>query len=136
MCGSLKQETTMDFGKQERKRQKTFRDSSPTISPEGRCPTDDKGRRNGHLLALEHEEEKLYPPLRGPAEARAFLTARDIHWWRSSRSCDDTDINGPTRNMTSSQIAYVNFLLPLASTPEALVSILRSIDDDVPLWNR
>lgn len=121
----------MDFRKQERRRQKEFRDSSPTVSSEGRCPTDDKGRRNGHLLALGYEEENLYPPLRGTAGAKAFLAARDIHWWRSSRSGDDTDSNGPTRNMASSQIACVNFLLPLAGTPEALVSILRSIDDDV-----
>jgi len=33
--------------------------------------------------------------------------------------------------MASSQIACVNFLLPLAGKPEALISILRSIDDDV-----
>ena len=120
-----------NFGTQARRRQKEFRDSSHTVSPEGRSPNDDKGRRNGHLLALEHEEDNLYPPLREPAAAKAFFAARGVHWWRSSRSGDDTNVNGPTRNMASSQIACVNFLLPLAGTPEALLSILREIDGDV-----
>ncbi len=120
-----------NFGTQARRQQKEFRDSSGTVSPEGRSPADDKGRRNGHLLAVGYEEENLYPLLRGSAGAGAFLAARGIHWWRSSRSGDDTNVNGPTRNMASSQIACVNFLLPLAGTPEALLSILREIDGDV-----
>lgn len=120
-----------NFGTQARQRQKQFRDTSPTVSLEGRSPTDDKGRRNGHLLALGHENENLYPSLRDPASAGAFLAARGIHWWRSSRSGDDTNVNGPTRNMASSQIACVNFLLSLADTPEALLSMLREIDGDV-----
>ena len=37
----------------------------------------------------------------------------------------------PTRNMASSQVACVNFLLPLAAIPGALVSVLRALDDDV-----
>jgi hypothetical protein len=122
---------TRDFGKSERERQAAFRDTSPTVSPEGRLPGDNKGMRNGHLLALGHEEENLYPSLRGPAGARDFFSARGIHWWRSSRSGDEAKVNGPTRNMASSQIACVNFLLPLAGTPGALASVLRSIDDDV-----
>jgi hypothetical protein len=120
-----------DFGTRARHRQSQFRDTSATVSPAGRSPSDDKGRRNGHLLAVGHEEENLYPALRGPQGASVFLAARGIHWWRSSRSGDDTNVNGPTRNLASSQIACVNSLLPLAGTPEALVTILRSIDDDV-----
>ena len=38
---------------------------------------------------------------------------------------------GPTRNMASSQIACVNFLLPLWDTPKALTAFVRVIDDDV-----
>lgn len=121
----------MDFGARERRRQAEFRDKSTTVSQEGRTPNDDKGRRNGHLLALGYEDENLFPTLRGPTGARAFFAQREIHWWRSSRSGDDEKINGPTRNMASSQIACVNFLLPLADKPEALVSILRHIDGDV-----
>lgn len=121
----------MDFGVRERRRQAEFRNTSTTVSQEGRAPTDDKGRRNSHLLALGYEDENLFPALRGPAGARACFAQREIHWWRSSRSGDDEKINGPTRNMASSQIACVNFLLPLADKPEALVSILRHIDGDV-----
>ena len=119
------------FGTQARQRQMQFRDTSATISDAARAPTDEKGRRNGHLLAVWHEEANLYPTLRGPEGAGAFLAARGIHWWRSSRSGDDTTQNGPTRNMASSQIACVNFLLPLVGTPEALLALLREIDDDV-----
>lgn len=38
---------------------------------------------------------------------------------------------GPTRNMTSSQVACVNFLLPLAGISGALSAALRVLDDDV-----
>ena len=33
--------------------------------------------------------------------------------------------------MASSQVACVNFLLPLARIPSALLAIIRAIDDDV-----
>jgi hypothetical protein len=119
------------FGRQERRRQHEFRDSSTSISYEGRAPDDDKGRRNGHLLALGYEDENLYLPLRKQNVAKDFFSARGIKWWQSPRSGDNTKIIGPTRNLASSQIACVNFLLPLVDTPEALVSILNHIDDDV-----
>ena len=38
---------------------------------------------------------------------------------------------GPTRNMASSQVACVNFLLPLAGIPGALQAVIGAIDDDV-----
>ena len=38
---------------------------------------------------------------------------------------------GPTRNMASSQIACVNFLLPLVEIEGALTAFLRAIDEDV-----
>ena len=119
------------FGQRARHQQGLFRDSSNTVSLEARTPSDGKGRRNGHLLAVGHEEDNLFPPLRGPQGAGAFLGARGVHWWRSSRSGDETKVNGPTRNMASSQISCVNFLLPLVGAPEALMAILRAIDDDV-----
>lgn len=119
------------FDKCARHQQGLFRDSSNTVSPEARAPSDDKGRRNDHLLAVGYEKENLYPTLRWPEGAGAFLASRGIHWWRSSRSGDDTSVNGPTRNMASSQIACVNFLLPLVGTPEALLTILRELDGDV-----
>ena len=122
----------MNFGNDERKRQADFRNSSSTISEQGRTPTDEKGKRHGHLLALGYEEENLIPEIRGEQGARKFFKDRGIAWWRDTgRSGDARDGNGPTRNMASSQIACLNFLMPLASDPTALTRILRSLDEDV-----
>ena len=119
------------FDRQAKERQQAFRDASQTVSDAGRNPTDDNGLRNGHLLALGHEEENLYPGLRGPGGAADLFAERDIKWWKSSRTGDKTGTEGPTRNMTSSQVACVNFLLPLASIPGALRAALRVLDEDV-----
>jgi hypothetical protein len=118
----------MSFGLDARKQQAEFRKSSATISQQGRMPTDDKGKNHGHLLALGHEEENLIPAIRGEQGARKFFFDRGIPWWRGG---DAKRENGPTRNMASSQIACLNFLLPLASEPAALACILRSLDQDV-----
>ena len=119
------------FGTRERLRQAKFRDESPTVSARGRSPTDDKGRRHGHLLALGCEDENLFPPLRGEKGASQFLLDRRIKWWSSSRSGDRPGGAGPTRNLASSQLACINFMLPLASSPRALAAALSVIDDDV-----
>ena len=87
--------------------------------------------RNPHLLSLGCEEENLYPGVRGSGGAIDFFRQRGINWWKSSRSGDDVEAEGPTRNMASSQVACVNFLLPLARIPGALLSALSAIDDDV-----
>ena len=73
--------------------------------------------RNPHLLPLGCEEENLYPGIRGNGGAVDFFSQRRIRWWKSARTGDDTAGPGPTRNMTSSQVACVNFLLPLAGIP-------------------
>lgn len=114
-----------------RKRQAHFRDHSPTISDAARTPRDEKGMRRGHLLALGYEDENLFPGIRGPVGANSFFTERGVKWWKSPRSGDDTSYNGPTRNLVSSQIACMNFLLPLEGHPWALVAILRTLDADV-----
>ena len=46
---------------------------------------------------------------------------------------DDPLADGPTRNVASSQIACVNFLLPLnqATTARASLAVLAVVDDDV-----
>ena len=87
--------------------------------------------RNPHLLALGREEENLYPGARGVGGAIDFFSQRGIKWWKSSRSGDDVETDGPTRNMASSQVACVNFLLPLVEVPGALLSAVSAIDDDV-----
>ena len=69
------------------KQQADFRAASPTISEQGRSPTDASGRRNGHLLALGCEDENLYPSLRGENGARRFFNERGIKWW--TRAGDD-----------------------------------------------
>ena len=40
-------------------------------------------------------------------------------------------MGGPTRNMTGSQVACVNFLLPLSEIQDALAVVVRAIDRDV-----
>ena len=120
-----------DFGREARERQARFRGGSPSISEPGRSPSDDKGRRYGHLLAVGSEDENLYPSLRGDEGARRFFAERGIKWHRTSRSGDVPGGDGPTRNMASSQVACLNFLMPLAGVPDALAAALRAIDDDV-----
>ena len=119
------------FEMREKRRQERFRNESPTISDAGRSPSDDKGRRNGHLLSLGSEQENLHPTLRGETGATRFMTDRNVKWWRSARSGDESGRSGPTRNLASSQIACINFLLPLAGNRDALAAILSSIDDDI-----
>ena len=119
------------FGTVARQRQADFRNNSETISAKGCSPTDDKGQRHGHLLALEQEADNLYPTLRGEEGALRFFRDRNIKWWRNARSGDARGVEGPTRNMASSQIACVNFLLPLTEIESALAAVLRAIDGDV-----
>ncbi len=128
----------MSFELEAKLQQSKFR---KTLSLEASQPTDDKGQRNGHLIALGHEIQNLYPSLRGAEGAMAFFCDRKIKWWINARSGDrpgDDRYSGPTRNMASSQIACVNYLLPLATVPDALTRFLRVIDDDVldviPIW--
>ena len=120
----------MTYQEQEYRRQVSFRRQSETISSRGRMPLDERGRQHGYMLALGYENENLYPSLRGAQGVRRFFGERAIAWWRQ---CDfDTPAtNEPTRNMASSQIACVNFVLPLAAIADGLVAMLSAIDDDV-----
>ncbi len=119
------------FGVHARRHQANFRQSSESISPQGRSPSDDKGQRNPHLLALGREIENLFKPLRGNDGAVKFFADRRLRWWRSAHSGDTRGKDVPTRNMASSQIACVNFLLPLIGIEGALAAVLRAIDSDV-----
>lgn len=119
------------FGKRERRRQAEFRNASPTIGEEARTPTDPIGQRHGHLLALGHEDENLYQTLRGENGARSFFLKRGMGWWQAGANGDSSGGTRPTRNMASSQIACVNFLLPLLEIPGAPAAMLRAIDSDV-----
>lgn len=119
------------FGTFARKQQAHFR---TTLSPEANSPTDDVGQRHGHLLAQGSEVENLFPSLRGPGGAFEFFAKRGIKWWTSPRSGDrpaDADFVGPTRNLASSQICCVNFLLPLADVDGGLLEFARLLDQDV-----
>ena len=119
------------FGDKARKRQAWFREHSSTISCGGRSPTDDKGQRHGHLLAHGFECENLCPKLRGEDGVLKFFAEREIRWHRSTRSGDTPGRQGPTRNLASSQVACVNFLLPIREIPGALTAVARAIDADV-----
>ena len=123
-----REHTFKSFNNAARKRQADFRYKSSTISERGQSPTDDNGRRNDHLLALGCEYENLYPSLRGTDGACRFFRDRRIKWWKSR---DETGRDGPTRNMASSQVMCVNFLLPLVDIPGAINAAIRAIDDDV-----
>ncbi len=114
-------DTRRNFEEAAFKKQGDFRDSSPTISAEGRNP-------EGHLLASSYECENLYPGIRERDQAVKFFSDRKIKWWRSRL---DKGPNRPTRHMASSQVACVNFMLPLASMPDALLAAIRAIDKDV-----
>ena len=121
-----------EFERSAKERQEQFRDTSRTISDRGRSPTDGMGLRHPHLLARGYEIENLFPGIRGEGGAIDFFSQRKIQWWKNSRGVDDGSVDIPTRNMASSQVACVNFLLPLASIPGALASALCAIDDDIP----
>ncbi len=118
------------FGVRARRIQGAFRESSASISMPGRAPGDDKGRRHPHLLALGYEEENLFPPLRGPDGALAFFRNRGIQWWKSTRSGDNQATEGPTRNLASSQVSCLNFLLPLAQSATLTNALLRGLDKE------
>ena len=113
-----------NFGTLERQRQAAFRMGLS-------APSDAIGRRHDYLLALGCEEENLYPSLRGENGALRFFADRGIKWWQARASGDASDGKRPTRNMASSQIACVNFLLPLVEIPGALTTVLQAIDGDV-----
>ena len=112
------------FGQRERKRQAAFRKGLTT-------PTDAVGLKHDYLLALGCEEENLFPTLRGENGAIRYFAERNVKWWQARVSGDASDGKRPTRNMASSQIACVNFLLPLVDIPGALTAVLKAIDDDV-----
>lgn len=119
------------FGEKERVRQAAFRASSKTVSTAARKPCDDLGRKYDYYLALGCEEENLMPAIRNSAGAVKFFADRKIKWWRGGRSGDRKGMNIPTRNMASSQIACVNFLMPLAEEAAALTAMIRCIDADI-----
>ena len=117
-----------EFTEAARARQTRFRDNSSTITDPVRSPSDSIGRRHGYLLALGCEQENLYPSLRGDDGVLKFFEERGIQWHHTQRSGDTRGSHGPTRHMMSSQLACVNFLLPLCAIPGALRAVVRSID--------
>ena len=110
--------------------QSCFRKTSSTISEAGRSPCDSKGKPYSYMLALGCEDENLYPLLRCDDGALKFFAERGIKWW-SHNGFDTAGRNGPTRNMASSQVMCVNFMLPLTRIEGALTAVVRAIDDDV-----
>ena len=120
----------MSFRDEEYRRQESFRQTSATISSHGRAPVDEPARRYDYMLALGYEDENLYPSLGGAQGVRRFFDARGVKWWRHC-GFEAVAENGPTRNMACSQVACVNFVLPLAEIEDGLLAVLAAIDDDV-----
>ena len=127
----LRRGSRAGFERSAKGRQRLFRDGSPTISERGRSPADDKGLRHPHLLPIGCETDNLFPGIRGDGGAIDFFRERRMAWWSNPASGDLGRADKPTRNMASSQVACVNFLLPLVGIPGALLSLLRALDDDV-----
>jgi hypothetical protein len=119
------------FGRKERQRQAEFRNGSATISEAARTPGDPREQRHCYMLALGCEEENLYPTLRSENGARRFFEIRGLRWWQAPVNGDNSGGRRPSRNMASSQVACVNFLLPLLDIPGAPAAMLRAIDSDV-----
>jgi hypothetical protein len=103
------------FARTEYDRQIAFRDGSPA-------------RAGGRpYLARRREGENFFPSIRGAGGAIQFFRDRRIAWWSTTEEYDR-----PTLQMASSQIACVNFLLPLAAGHgDALRALLQTIDGDV-----
>jgi hypothetical protein len=77
---------------------------------------------------------KTYSLLRCLDGALDFFEARHIPFWSSAGSGDrlkDTSYRGPTRNLASSQVSCVNFLLPLATVPGAPLAFVQLFDPEV-----
>jgi len=141
---TLLREPLSAFKKRARATQGAFRS---TLSQAARSPSDAPWSQNEFLLALGCEDENLYPSLCGPDGARDYFAARGAKWWWSPSTGDSMRLphqarrfdgdpagrvpEGPTRNLTSSQIACVNLLLPWKDEPEVLATLLRAIDPEV-----
>ena len=82
------------------------------------------GLAGGGIAAVRHGVRSL-------SRVLGYFAERGIKWWQARVSGDASDGKRPTRNMASSQIACVNFLLPLVDIPGALTAVLQAIDDDV-----
>lgn len=117
------------FEQATKRRQHRCREISPTIGEPARLPTDDLKHRHHHLLALAAKKKISSPASGGPSGAVDFFGQRNILWWEGSS--DKGEGRRPTRNMASSQVACVNFLLPLAGISGALLSVLQALDPDV-----
>ena len=125
-CGSR-----TGFERNAKRRQQQFRDTSPTISDEGRSPRTTRGYETLICWPLDTRPKTSFRESVARMVPSTFFSQRHIGWRKSARSGDDSSSSGPTRNMASSQVACVNFLLPLAGIPGGLLSFLRAIDDDV-----
>jgi hypothetical protein len=129
--GNPKAPAPSSFVRAERARQARLRGrSSGTVSREAAAKA--AGTVNLPFpLTPGHEEENLIPSVRGEGGAMEFFDQRGIKWWRMRGIEDEKVFDRPSRHMLSSQISCVNFFMPLARNPAALLALLRAVDDDV-----
>ena len=90
--------------------------------------------RHGHLLKLGQEENNLYPSLHWARAVRAGSRRKPANccWWQDwNQRRQFQRRSSDAKDMASSQIVCVNFLLPLIEIPGALTAVLKAVDDDV-----
>lgn len=116
----------MSWESQQKARQSSFRERGEA---DGRlhAPSDEKGQRHGHLLALGDERENLLPCAR--EDALRFFRERGLHGGPRASRVPGVRL---TRRATSAALhPACNFLVPLANHPGALLSMLQVLDGDV-----
>lgn len=114
------------FAREEYTRQIAFRSGSPPPTT-GSEATRTAYLKRHVLLPPGREEENFFPSIRGPGGAVEFFRERKIAWWSPN-----DDKARPPGHLASSQIAVLNFLLPLAlGHADALTALLQELDEDV-----
>ena len=110
------------FRKVERPRQASFKKTSPYFSDSARADGLSHGKPRPFCLPLECTEENLFSEIR--SSVTAYFGREEIKWHGGRQ-------RRPSNHMCDSQVCCVNFLLPFADKPEALVELLRPVFPDM-----
>lgn len=106
------------FLESEKPHQSTFKQSSPTFTPEAREAGFYRTKLRPHCIPLQHAEQNLFPGIR--ESALQHFARHEIKWHDGQ--------NGKCNNhMCDSMVCCVNFLFPFADQPEALANLLKPI---------
>ena len=106
------------FLERERRRQATFKASSPYFSDAARADGVYKGKPRPFCLPREYADENLFPEIR--QAARAYFASQGIKW-------HDGQNGNPSNHLCDSQVCCVNFLFAFSDRPDALAKLLRPV---------